>query len=81
MKKFGTWLFCVAFVLAFSGGCGMFGNTEFYQALAAMCMRCHSGGEAPAKANVLPAHKSAGPSGEIGMGDPHGGCPFPAGRR
>jgi cytochrome c553 len=79
MKKLGQWLLCCAFVMIFITGCGMFGSTGFYQALAAMCMRCH-GTEEPSKTDVKKGSAEMGMQMQGPQASIHG-CPFEKGRK
>lgn len=76
VKQIGKWLLCFGLVLVC--GCGMFGSTGFYQALAAMCMRCHMS-ETPGQTDV-----KKGSAEMIQMQGPQAsihGCPFENGRQ
>jgi hypothetical protein len=67
VKNLLRWLFCLALVVVFCSGCGMFGDTKLYTGLLALCARCHADS---IPAEVSPLDKSApgekGPGGRAG---------------
>lgn len=74
MKRAASLLVCVVLAGAFLAGCGMFGDTGFYSAIAEACAKCHMQGQKPSKATLIPKPSEAGVKGPGGAAAP--GCPM-----